>query len=350
MKEAIFFLMFFIIVVVFFLSGFVGVPVAHYGVVTRFGKRTGRVLSEGLNFVAPFIDKARLYSYELRTDSLDKISVFSEDRLDMELKGSVQWRPDKKTLVEFVEIPENTILIGLKDAIKSEIGKIAGEKEGDFFIKERKPLEMLINCIFRLQRPPHYFLNPIVVEEAGGEKIIKGYEFGDSFEKWITEKKEIMVEAADQEKIKKIEDARTGGKWDIQIENEKLDILKFYKENARWIQLMIELGEDERSSIEELYHIDISIFRLADVDFTLETKRALEKERQVKAEIVAAKQQQEWKLKIMDELMEKGLDAEKASNAADVIMGVAMPRQVISIEGGNVVPLMNITPQQKGGK
>lgn len=350
MKEAIFFLMFFVIAVVFFLGGFVSVLVAHYGVVTRFGKRTGRVLSEGLNFITPFIDKVRLYSYELRTDSLDKISVFSEDRLDMELKGSVQWRPDKNKLVEFVEIPENTILVGLKDAIKSEIGKIAGEKEGDFFIKERKPLEVLINCIFRLQRPPHYFLNPIV-EEVERKRIIKGYEFGDSFDKWIRDKKKIMAGVdEDEEKIKKIEDARTERMWDIQVENEKLDILKFYKENARWIQLMIELGEDERSSIEELYHIDISIFRLADVDFTSETKRALEKERQVKAEIVAAKQQQEWKLKIMDELIEKGLDAEKASNAADVIMGVAMPRQVISIEGGNVVPLMNITPQQKGGK
>lgn len=340
------------------ISSAVSVPTAHYGIITRLGKRIGKPLPEGLNFVVPFIDKVLIYSIELKTDPLDEISVFSNDRLDIELKGSVQWRPDKKELKGFVEIPENTILVGLKDAIKSEIGKIAGEKKGDFFIRERKALETHINCIFRLQRPPHYFLNP--KESTKG----KEQEFGKSFTDWINDKREEVKGISDdeekkqkQEKIEKIENITN---WELPTEREigdddelidswKLDIISFYKANARSIQSMIDLGENETSPIEDLYHINISIFRLADVDFTEGTKRALERKRQVEAEIVAAKQQQKWKLEIMDELIEKGLDAEKASNAADVMMGISEKRQVISIEGGSVLPLMNIT-SQKGGR
>ncbi len=340
-----------VIAVVLVISAAVSVPTAHYGVITRFGERVRDSLSEGLSFIIPFIEKVLIYSIELKTDPLDKISVFSSDRLDIELKGSVQWRPDTDNLKKFVEIPENTILVGLKDAIKSEIGKIAGEKKGDFFIKERKALEMLINCIFRLQRPPHYFLNP----KSGTSG--KEYEFGDSFNKWIGEKQ--MGEKLDKLISAKTKNKDNGG-WNLEtVEEEvgeddkktgkfRLDIIAFYKVNARLVQLMIDLGETERSPIEELYHIDISIFRLADVDFTEATKKALEKKRQVEAEIVAAKQQQTWKLEIIDDLMKKGLDAEKANNAADVILGIAEKRQVISIEGGgSVIPLINVG---KGGK
>lgn len=350
-----------IIVIMLVICSAVSVPTAYYGIITRFGKRVGKPLPEGLRFVLPFVDKVLIYSIELKTDPLDNISVFSNDRLDIELKGSVQWRPDREELKKFVEIPGNTILVGLKDAIKSEIGKIAGEKRGDFFIRERKTLETLINCIFRLQRPPHYFLN----SKPGTEG--KEQEFGPSFDLWINNKGTEVEKISDneekkekKEKIKKIRDAKNKKEWKMPTEQEtgendektdtwKLDIISFYKANARYIQLMIDLGENEMSPIEELYRINISIFRLADVDFTVETKRALEKKRQVEAEIIAAKQQQEWKLKIMDELIEKGLDAEKASNAADVMMGISEKRQVISIEGGSVLPLMNIA-SQKGGK
>lgn len=347
---------------VFLLSAAISIPTAHYGVVVRFNERTGRVLNEGLNFIWPFIEKALIYSYELRTDPLEA-EVFSKDRQETSLKGSIQWRPDFKNLRRFVEIPENTILVGLKDAIKSEIGKIAGAKDSQVFISERPQLEVLINSIFRLERPPHLHLNFGWTEKEG---YLISVEMGDSMSKWI-QKVQKYVEAlkkggeAGEKKAKELSEKLakiSETEWKILpvknpgTEEAEWDVLRFYELNASRVKIMLEMvdEEDEQSLIEALYGINISIFRLADVDFAEATKKAMEQKKQIGLKIEAAKQQQKWKLEIMDELMAKGLDAEKASNAADVLMGIATPRQVISIEGGNVLPLMNITPQQKGGK
>ncbi|MDP3015361.1 MAG: SPFH domain-containing protein [bacterium] len=346
---------------VFLLSAAISIPTAHYGVVVRFNERTGRFLNEGLNFIWPFIEKALIYSYELRTDPLEA-EVFSKDRQATSLKGSIQWRPDFKNLRRFVEIPENTILVGLKDAIKSEIGKIAGAKDSQVFISERPQLEVLINSIFRLERPPHLHLNFGWNEEG----YLISVEMGDSMSKWI-QKVQKCVEAlknrgkAGEKKAEELSEKLaklSGAEWKILpvknlgTEEAEWDVLRFYELNAPKVKIMLEIvdEEDEQSLIEALYGINISIFRIADVDFAEATKKAMEQKKQIGLRIEAAKQQQKWKLEIMDELIAKGLDAEKASNAADVLMGIATPRQVISIEGGNVLPLMNITPQQKGGK
>ena len=350
-------------------NGIVVVPTVRYGVVTRFRRRTGRILTEGIHLVLSFVDQVQIYPHELRTDSLDKIDVFSQDRLEITMQGSAQWRPDKNNLRTFVEIPENTILVGLKDAIKSELGKIAGDKTGDDFIRERKAIETLINCIFRLERPPHFHQN----EERNGSRVI-GFEMGESLNRWIDDARAAVNKIRNPEeqskqhkKIDKLDprlldqdkwqcptllkvDERGRTVSDLDKEgNAVWDVIGFYNRNAAKVKLMLDVAL-ETSPIERLYGIDIATFRLADVDFSAATKQALERRRQAIADLGAAEEQQKRKLVIMKELKDQGLTPEQANNAADVIIGVAAPRQVISIEGGGVLPLLNIQPTKKAGE
>jgi regulator of protease activity HflC (stomatin/prohibitin superfamily) len=326
------------------LSGIVIVPTVRRGVVVRFKKRTGRVLDEGPAYVIPLADEIQLYPYELRTDEVD-FNVFSLDRLEITIRGSIQWRPDSANMIQFVEIPENTILKGLNDAVESELGKVSGEKEGDVFIRNRKPLEMLINCIFLLERAPHFHLNPIRPPTPGAPS--PGLEFGKSLTEWITSN----IPKKEEELNNKL----APEKWEIPIveeENElkgQLDTIRFFEKNSSRIQIMLTFGKG-RSAVEKLYAIEVSVFRLAHIDFSSSTKKALERQRQAKAEAEAAEELQKKKLEIMEDLIAKGVSPGEASAAADVLLGVAAPRQVISLEGASgAIPLLNIPIDKRGG-
>ena len=125
------------------LRGLVIVPTVHYGLVTRFKKRTGQILKEGLHIVIPFIDSVELFKYEMVTSQINE-SFFSKDNLKVVVQGSVQWCPDQKLLdSKFIEMSEETIQKGLIDAIKSELGIIAGTKKGEAFISSREAISHL---------------------------------------------------------------------------------------------------------------------------------------------------------------------------------------------------------------
>lgn len=279
------------------LDAYVIIPKAHYGVRLILGRRISKisfpmrwilgegVRDEGWYLKIPFLEKIEIFPYELNTISI-KVKVFSKDRLEITVEGSVQYRPDKN-LVEkiYAEMSEDAIKVGLVDAVESELGKIAGSKEADMFIQSREELESLINCVLRLSVPPHH--DPSGYSSQGG----------------LCEGGEISPE-------KRIE---------------------FYKVNRKKIRETLD-GETKevflRSVTEERYGFDIVTYALARVDFSPETKKALEEKRQAQAYMEAAKE----KVNIMKMLKKEGLTPEEANNASDVALKKAT-RQVYSLEG-----------------
>ena len=141
------------------------VPVVHFGIPTRVGKRIKKadgkvvILHEGFDFVLPLIDdleEKNIISKKLTTKEI-KTKAISRDRLEVFLVGSLQYSPfDPNT---YIEREPETISKGLVDAIESEFGKVCGTKDADAFVKSRTEIEVLINCVLRLKRPPHYFFN-----------------------------------------------------------------------------------------------------------------------------------------------------------------------------------------------
>ncbi|PIY59080.1 hypothetical protein COY97_00780, partial [Candidatus Wolfebacteria bacterium CG_4_10_14_0_8_um_filter_39_64] len=141
------------------------VPVVHFGIPTRVGKRIKKadgkvvILHEGFDFVLPLIDdleEKNIISKKLTTKEI-KTKAISRDRLEVFLGGSLQYSPfDLNT---YIEREPETISKGLVDAIESEFGKVCGTKDADAFVKSRTEIEVLINCVLRLKRPPHYFFN-----------------------------------------------------------------------------------------------------------------------------------------------------------------------------------------------
>lgn len=275
------------------------IPKAHYGVRLILGRRISKmsdvvrfffgkgVRDEGFCLKIPFLEKIELFPYELATIPINA-NVFSSDKLEITVCGSVQFRPDRGLLEKtYAEMSENTIKVGLVDAVESELGKIAGSKEGDAFIQSREELENLINCVLRLNIPPHY--GPSDYSTQGG----------------LCDNGEIPPE-------KRIE---------------------FYRLNRKKIREMLDGEAKEvflRSTIEERYGFDIATFALSKVDFSAATKKALEEKRQAKAHAEAVSE----KVNMMKALKGEGLSPEDANNASDVALGKAT-RQVHSFEGLN---------------
>ena len=157
--------LFVLLVAIVLIGSLVKIPVAYYGVEVLFGKRTGKTFKEGIHFLKiPFFTEVLLFSKSLKTytfDDKEAIVVFSADNMEITIEGAVQLRPSYKNLGKFVEIPERTIVDGMKDAIEGGLGVVAGQEEGENFIKYRKEIEYIINCLFCLERRPDFYINEV---------------------------------------------------------------------------------------------------------------------------------------------------------------------------------------------
>lgn len=275
------------------LDAFVVVPGAHYGVHLRFGKRTGRIYKEGLGLKIPFIDQVELFSTEL-----DKIEVnvtfTSKDKLQLILNGSLQYRPDPRLSDgegrnTFFAMSEQIVKDGIEDAIQALLGGLGGVYEGEKFIESRQALGSLINAILRLDIPPHLR-----------------------------------------------HDTRTCGVQGCNLP-EKIDapqLIEYYNDHWREVKRNIDEESqhpDSYSVFENRYGIDIETFALAVVDFSEETKRAFEKEKQAEA----SKRAFQHKLGMAGEVRRALPDAtaQQVLNAADVSLDPNIKKQVISVEG-----------------
>jgi len=333
-------------IIAIIVSAIVKIPTAHYGVETFFGKRTGRKFKEGLHLKIPFFGEVLLYPMSLQTYNLsgsESIVVTSADKLKIEIEGSVQLRPDFNNISKFVEIPEETIKVGMRDAIEGGLGIIAGQENGESFVEKREAIWYIINCLFQLERRPDFYVEK---DESTDKLTIDRPSFHDYLDNLnLVIRKEDEV---NQKKIKKLAVAE----WKISKkrdeegkEVEVLSVLDFYNQNVTRIETMLQLEKlaevISSSPIEELYAIEIAAFKLAKVTFSKEITEAFEKEKKAEKELRATERRQKIKLEIMNALIAKGVPAAQASNDADAAVGIA-PKQTIA---GNAIPILNI-----GGK
>jgi regulator of protease activity HflC (stomatin/prohibitin superfamily) len=280
--------------VVGFFSSIKVVPTAYYGVVERFGKRTGRLLDEGLHFVLPFgIDQVEILSYELKTEEVP-LTVTSKDGIKIDVGGTIQYRPakigeksnlrrEKQLLLTFIEIPDKTIKEGLVGTIRDELGAIAGLCEAKEFIENREALGLLINSVLRLENVPHLATNPPVVP------------------------------------------------------GKRLD---FYKDNHPAItkRLKDEGTIGSNSAIEHLYGIDIARFTISKVTFDTLYQQALEAQKEAEKRVESLGKTTDGRIANIKKLIDAGLTAEQAAMAIDVIEGKAT-RTVSNIDVAGIKDL-----------
>ena len=321
-KETFYFVSSLLAILTILASAIAKVPTAHYGVEVVFNKRTGRKFKEGLHLKTPFFGEVLLYPASLATYSLagnDAVIAISADNMEMTIEGSVQLRPDFDKLDKFVEIPEETIKHGMGDAIESGLGIIAGSEQGEDFVGRREAIEHIINCLFLLNRRPDFYVN-----KEDPAKFISTPP--DSFKHYIERLKE--ANADDQLSLEKISHLESGNL-----------VIPFKKKKVERVETMLQFegSMKEASKVEELYAIDIAVFKLSKVAFSKKTTEALEKKKQAEKDLQAVTLRQQEKMKIMDELIARGVPAAQASNDADAAVGIA-PKQTIS--GG--VPIVNI--------
>ncbi len=255
------------------------VPPMHYAMINVFGKRW-RVAREGLIFLIPGMESMDLFPISLQREDV-VVLVKSRDLLGVQMRGSVEYALDPGLLVKYQETAKERAA-ALVNSIKTELGIIAGTKNGRDFVLQRESIVFLINCILRLRDLPHD--KPLIVT---GKKI-------------------------DKEPVSPAK---------------RLD---FYKKNREQIKRLLDeetKKPDERSAIEEMYGIDIRLFDL-DLDYSRETSAAFEKEKQDEAKARAAKN----KLELIAQFIEKGATFQEAVNAAEQSLGQAS-RVIHSIEG-----------------
>ena len=336
------------------------VPVVHFGIPTRVGKRIKKadgkvvILHEGFDFVLPLIDdleEKNIISKKLTTKEI-KTKAISRDRLEVFLGGSLQYSPfDLNT---YIEREPETISKGLVDAIESEFGKVCGTKDADAFVKSRTEIEVLINCVLRLKRPPHYFFNEATEkskQEFPSLEIVANKFMGKISELANTDKEKVDKLSPEKWKLKELEKEGEPESKEPKKEEKEIDILAFYRDNTTRISLILDLLEEQQPSpIEELYGIKVAIFRAAKIGFSEKVQKAFEEERSAIAEMKAAEVRFKKKKQLLEGYIKAGISPEAAVNLIETTTDVkGVERQIISVEGSHSMDLLAFAKLLGGG-
>ena len=336
------------------------VPVVHFGIPTRVGKRIKKadgkvvILHEGLDFVLPLIDdleEKNIISKKLTTKEI-KTKAISRDRLEVFLVGSLQYSPfDPNT---YIEREPETISKGLVDAIESEFGKVCGTKDADAFVKSRTEIEVLINCVLRLKRPPHYFFNEATEkskQEFPSLEIVANKVMGKISELANTDKEKADKLSPEKWKLKELEKEGEPESKEPKKEEKEIDILAFYRDNTTRISIILDLLEEQQPSpIEELYGIKVAIFRAAKIGFSEKVQKAFEEERSAIAEMKAAEVRFKKKKQLLEGYIKAGISPEAAVNLIETTTDVkGVERQIISVEGSHSMDLLAFAKLLGGG-
>ena len=336
------------------------VPVVHFGIPTRVGKRIKKadgkvvILHEGLDFVLPLIDdleEKNIISKKLTTKEI-KTKAISRDRLEVFLGGSLQYSPfDLNT---YIEREPETISKGLVDAIESEFGKVCGTKDADAFVKSRTEIEVLINCVLRLKRPPHYFFNEATEkskQEFPSLEIVANKVMGKISELANTDKEKAKKLSPEKWKLKELEKEGEPESKEPKKEEKEIDILAFYRDNTTRISLILDLLEKQQPSpIEKLYGIGVAIFRAAKIGFSEKVQKAFEEERSAIAEMKAAEVRFKKKKQLLEGYIKAGISPEAAVNLIETTTDVkGVERQIISVEGSHSMDLLAFAKLLGGG-
>ena len=336
------------------------VPVVHFGIPTRVGKRIKKadgkvvILHEGFDFVLPLIDdleEKNIISKKLTTKEI-KTKAISRDRLEVFLGGSLQYSPfDLNT---YIEREPETISKGLVDAIESEFGKVCGTKDADAFVKSRTEIEVLINCVLRLKRPPHYFFNEATEkskQEFPSLEIVANKVMGKISELANTDKEKVGKLSPEKWKLKELEKEGEPESKEPKKEEKEIDILAFYRDNTTRISLILDLLEEQQPSpIEKLYGIGVAIFRAAKIGFSEKVQKAFEEERSAIAEMKAAEVRFKKKKQLLEGYIKAGISPEAAVNLIETTTDVkGVERQIISVEGSHSMDLLAFAKLLGGG-
>ena len=303
----------------FVLDCLVDVYAAHAAVIERFGKRTGRVLFEGLHFKWPLIDKVQTYSLRLEVIGITD-EFTTKDRVKLIASGSLQYQPDmtitrdaagvvgsRATIrmsrfrffaglfgaslnagqVVFVDMSDDIIKTGIAKAVEAALGALGGVAESDDFITKRASVARLIDCTLRLPVLPH-------VRDGILPK----------------------------------------------------DALQYYEDKRNEVDRELK-NRTERSPLEARYGIQITTFALADIAFDPETMRSLERDRQARAREEAFKR----KIAMAKQVVDLGTNAttQEALNAADVSLDPAIRKTIVSVEGSGQALVIPGLEQLFGG-
>ncbi|MCF7845193.1 MAG: hypothetical protein K9M12_00310 [Candidatus Pacebacteria bacterium] len=334
------------------------VPTVHGAIPTRFGKRVKkkngevRILEEGLHLLLPLVDVLEEVFEKKLTTAEVTTEATSKDRIVIKMTGSVQYRP--YDLNTYIEMTEDTIKRGMVDTIEDEFGSVCGTKDADDFYQNRAKVAVLIDCVFRLERPPHYYLNEVEVDDNGNAVGVAADEVRKEFGKAPTpEAKKIMGiivsrkdidrwkrMTSDQVLIGKLETIRKKldpNEWNLKKEGGEIDLIAFYNDNIGRINLLFELDdivpEEKFSPTEKLYGIKVARFKMARVDFSEEVQRAFEQERSSVAKMGAAEIRFKKKKQMIRGYIKSGISPELAVNLVETTAGERVDRKIVSVEG-----------------
>ncbi len=395
-----------IIIAVLIFNAAIIVPTVYFGIPTRFKKRIKDSkdevvpIKEGLHFIFPIIDDLlpeNLKSRKLTTQEV-KVSALSQDKLEITIEGSVQYKPDN--LNTYIEMAQKTITDGMVDAIESEVGRICGTSDANTFVDNRAQVERLIQCALILKRAPHYYINIFdaskadskLAETKKGAKKLRSllakedFTGSDSdYDKFLNSPDILKAEGNGNKRfimgviLKELSDKslfddikkRVGNKeiqdyvdklssenWDVKLENEggEIDKIAFYKDNADRISLLFKIEneiEKRQSHVEKLYGVKVATFRLSGLNFSKSAQDAFEEKRSTKAKMEAADIRLEKKIGMLRKYIEAGLSPTEAVNMVETTAGVeGINRQIVSVEGSQSADLLafaKILAGNKGG-
>lgn len=380
------------IIVVLLLNSILIVPTAWFGALTLFKQRikesdgTIVVLEEGLKLGWPLINDLLLENMRSKklTPAEINTEALSKDKMAITIKGSAQYRPDDIDIC--INMSPKAITDGMKDAIESEIGNTSGLKEADAFVDFRPQIEAIIQCVLKLERMPHHYLdeNRYIGEIAKKAQQLKekvGYaveESNKSIEKVLKEKevagkvmgmifkgkpeniiedmesagfdleetKEFVNKLSPENWIlKKVEDDDDDRKSTKPTKEEEIDVLKFYKDNASRITILA-FYEDrmkKKSPVEKLYGIKVDVFRMARPSFSSEAQKAFEESRGARAKMEAAERRFQKKTKMLEKFLGMKISPADAVNLVETTADVkGVERLIISsaAEGSQSVDII----------
>jgi regulator of protease activity HflC (stomatin/prohibitin superfamily) len=262
------------------------------GVITRFGKRTGRVLGEGLHLKWPLVDKVIL---------VDNSPVGKEIEVDFPTSNEmflgvlcyVRYRRDpnvkRKGKSVCIEVSDERVAADLTAGIQEKLSALGNILDADVLRKSQHAISDFLECWLRLKTQP---------QEGRG------------------------VEAR--------------------------DIPAFYTEQRDEVRRRIlENTNRERSAIESLDGIEVEEFRIKKIDFTEETKRAMEAKAQAAERAKALKIRAEK----VAELIRAGVTSQEAIDEVDTALDPRIVPTKVSVQTrAQFVALGNIPGLGRSGR
>lgn len=283
---------------------------AHYFVVTRWGgQRTGRIIREKIGLIIPFIESGIWVNQELDEIPFD-IKLTSKDNLEIRIAGGIHHYPDHRIIDKdgrnvFVGVSPEVFVKGIVKAVEANIAQIGGKMKGHDFIQHRDKVIEVINAMVRMSKPPHMRHEP-------GERPTD-YEppYEDPNTLIICGNKDCKFAKG----IISVDDLAQflDTHWSLYFEANRAE-----KEN-----------ENDHSRIEFLYGIDVERVVANVVEFSEETREALEEKEQT---ILRGEAFTE-KVKMVKDAATAGISPDHALDSVDATMGHA-EKMVISTAGG----------------